>query len=171
MEAVLDLGRGQEKWLKSCMGSAWVGGGAETDAGRLSLSHLDGGGGADVALQLFALHMCSPLSHSSFSLLHSAAEASFNIKRLVGAVHYRTCSLRFDIEEKPIIEAFIRFPFDIGAITKTPPHTGGGGCLGQPARRQPRRPRRPPRKQRAAEGRPTWPLGTLVSCDKLSLNR
>jgi hypothetical protein len=27
MEAVLDFGRGRQKWLKSCMGSACVGGG------------------------------------------------------------------------------------------------------------------------------------------------
>jgi hypothetical protein len=27
MESVLDFGRGRQKWLKSCMGSAWVGGG------------------------------------------------------------------------------------------------------------------------------------------------
>jgi hypothetical protein len=53
------------------MGSMWVGGGrgAEMDAGQLPLSHLDGGGGVDVALQLFALHICSPLSRSSFSIL------------------------------------------------------------------------------------------------------
>jgi hypothetical protein len=36
----------------------------------------------------------------------------------------------FDKEEKPIIDAFIRFPFDIVAIAKTPPHTGGGACMG-----------------------------------------
>ncbi len=49
----------------------WGGGGAEIDAGRLPLSHLDGGGGGgvDVALQLFALRICIPLSRSSFSFL------------------------------------------------------------------------------------------------------
>jgi hypothetical protein len=31
--------------------------------------------------------------------------------------YYRTCSLCFDIEENPIIEAFVRFRFDIVAIT------------------------------------------------------
>jgi hypothetical protein len=41
------------------MGSVWVGGGGvETRSEQLPpLSHLDGGGGAEAALQLFALHM------------------------------------------------------------------------------------------------------------------
>ncbi len=63
------------------------GGGTEMGAGRLPLSHLDGRGGGelDMALQLFELHMCSPLSRSSFSFFHSAVKASFDIKRLMGS--------------------------------------------------------------------------------------
>jgi hypothetical protein len=47
MEAVLDFGRGRQKWLKSCNGEyvGEGGGGAEIDAGWLPLSHLDGVGG------------------------------------------------------------------------------------------------------------------------------
>jgi hypothetical protein len=61
MEAILDFGRGRQKWLKSCSGEYVGGGGGGPEMKHQQLpplSHLDGGGGegggVEVALQLFA---------------------------------------------------------------------------------------------------------------------
>jgi hypothetical protein len=58
------------------------------------LLRLDGGGGGGLAT-VSTPQICSHLSRSSFSLLHSAVEASFDIKRLVGR---RTISQRYGSE-------------------------------------------------------------------------
>ncbi len=85
MEAVLDFGRGRQKWLKSCNGEC-VGGGEggvwkDAAAAYVIASGWGGGrrGGVEAALQMFALHICSPLSRSSFSFLYPAVEPSFDI--------------------------------------------------------------------------------------------
>jgi hypothetical protein len=67
MEAVLNFGRGCQKWLQSCNGE-WVGGGERGGGGdRRRLAPLitfigggvrgGGGGEVEVALQLFAFHI------------------------------------------------------------------------------------------------------------------
>jgi hypothetical protein len=79
VEAILDYSRGPQKLATILRG---CGRGREIDAGWLLLIALQrgvrGGGLAAVCTP----HACSPLSPSSFSLLHSAVEVSFHIKKV-----------------------------------------------------------------------------------------
>jgi hypothetical protein len=66
----------------------WGGGGLKMRREQLPpLSHLDGGeggkGGGGLAT-VCTPHICSPLSRSSFSFLHSVVKASFDIKKACG---------------------------------------------------------------------------------------
>jgi hypothetical protein len=173
MEAVLDFGRGRQKWLKSCMGSAWVGGGdrKQTQAGS-PYRILMGGGGSGRGLAT----VCPPHVQSSFSFLFLPSSfccrGLFQYKKACGKPytieHVRFASIS---KKNPLSKLSFAFLSISLPLLKPLLIQGGGASLGQPARRQPWR---PPRKQRAAEGRPARPLGTLVSCDgtgKLSLNR
>jgi hypothetical protein len=83
MEAVLDFERGCQDLAVILLGSVWGGGGNEARASCLCYHIWMGEGeiGGGLAT-VYTPHICNPLSHSSFSLLHSAVEASFDIKRL-----------------------------------------------------------------------------------------
>ncbi len=77
-----------------------MGGGPETRREQLPpLSHLDGGGGGERGggglATICTPHVCSPLSRSSFSFLHSAVKASFDIKKAYGKPYSRFVSLRY----------------------------------------------------------------------------
>ncbi len=77
--------------LKSSNGEYVGGGGGGVDASWLPLiASAEGKRGGDGLAAVFSPHACSPLSRSSFSLLHSAVEASFDIKGLWEAVQWCT---------------------------------------------------------------------------------
>jgi hypothetical protein len=85
MEAVLDFGRGCQN-LAVILRGVW--GGAEIERRLAPCYHIYRGGGVRGGggglATVCTPHVCSPLSRSSFSLLHSAVEASFDIKKACG---------------------------------------------------------------------------------------
>jgi hypothetical protein len=93
MEAVLDFGRGcQDLAIKILMG-VWGRGGGGNEARASCLCHhiwMGEGEIGDGLVTVCTPHICNPLSHSSFSYLRSAVEASFDIKRLVWSRTERT---------------------------------------------------------------------------------
>ncbi len=96
MEAVLDFGRGRQKWLKSCYGVCMGGGGGnEARAAASVIASGWGGRGGGGLATVCTPHVCSPLSRSSFSFLHYAVKASFDIKKAYGKQYSKFVSLRY----------------------------------------------------------------------------
>ncbi len=85
MEAALDFGRGCQDLAIILLGECGGGGGGNGARASCLCYHIWMGEG-EIGYGLVTdctPHACSPLSHSSFSYLRSAVEASFDIKRLV----------------------------------------------------------------------------------------